>query len=73
MAIQSESEWNFALFFFFFSCVGKWKSCEIGISCHSPAKYYSMGVESSHIFGRFQGVVEMCRFYPVSTVEYLNN
>ena len=31
-------------------------------------------VESSaRIFGRFQGVVEMRRFYPVDTVEYLIN
>ena len=23
----------------FISCVRKWKSCAIGLSCHSPAKY----------------------------------
>lgn len=34
----------------------------------------SFWVESSaRIFGRFQGVIEMCRFYPVDTVEYLSS
>ena len=52
------------LCFMFFYGVGK---MEIGLSCHSPSKY------CVRIFGRSQGVVEMRRFYPVDTVEYLIN
>ena len=54
--------------------------CMIFFSCHFPLHEFfvsffpclavSLCVESSgRMFGRFQGVVEMGRFYPVDTVE----
>ena len=62
MAVQSENELNF-------SVSRKWKSCAIGL-CHSPALSLSEVESSASIFGRFQGVVEMRRLYPVDTLEH---
>ena len=64
---------TFIYIYFIFSVSRKWKSWAIGLSCHSPAKF-SLCIESSaRIFVRFQGLVEMRRFYPVDTVQYLIN
>ena len=39
-----------------------------------PCEEVSLCVQSSErTFGRFQGVVEMCRFYALDTVEHLIN
>ena len=42
------------------------------LSCPSPAIVESLCVESAaHVFVKFEGVLEMHRFHPVDTVEYL--
>ena len=62
---QSENEWNLVVFSFFFLFL-------FGKSLSYPS--LALCVEScGRMLGRFQGVVEMRRFDPVDTVEYLSN
>ena len=58
MAIQSENE------FFFFSVSGK-----VFFVTTLLSSVFMRIDSSAHIFGRFQGVKEMHKFYPVDTVK----
>ena len=59
--------------FIFFS-VGKMEKLRNRSLLSLPCKVLSLCVDSSgRTFGRSQGVAEMCKFYPVDTVEYLIN